>query len=64
MFNPRNKVEMKAGEIMRFFHPYLAFVTYRFHVEKARESGKYLASIFNPLFRPCFLQLNFIFNII
>jgi hypothetical protein len=24
---------------MRFFHPYLAFVTYRFHVEKAREIG-------------------------
>lgn len=22
-------------------HPYLAFVTYRFHVEKARESGNY-----------------------
>ena len=24
---------------MRFMHPYLAFVTYRFHVEKAREIG-------------------------
>jgi hypothetical protein len=24
---------------MRFIHPYIAFVTYRFHVEKAREIG-------------------------
>lgn len=39
IFNPRNKVEQKVGEVMRFFHPYLAFITYRFHVEKAREIG-------------------------
>ena len=24
---------------MRAIHPYLAFITYRFHVEKAREAG-------------------------
>jgi hypothetical protein len=24
---------------MRFIHPYLAFITYRFHVEKSREIG-------------------------
>ena len=42
LFNPRNKVEVAAGNVIRFFQPYLAFVTYRFHVEKAREIGKSL----------------------
>jgi hypothetical protein len=41
LFNPRNKVEVAAGNVIRFFQPYLAFVTYRFHVEKAREIGKF-----------------------
>ncbi len=40
VFNPRNAVEQKASDFIRFLHPYLAFVTYRFHVEKAREIGK------------------------
>jgi len=39
VFNPRNQVEQKASEFIRFMHPYLAFVSYRFHVEKAREAG-------------------------
>jgi len=25
---------------MRFMHPYIGYVTYRFHVEKCREIGK------------------------
>lgn len=41
LFNPRNKFEQTISDFMRFFHPYLAFITYRFHVEKAREIGKY-----------------------
>ena len=40
MFNPRNKMEQYISKSLKFIHPYLAFVTYRFHVEKARESGK------------------------
>lgn len=28
---------------MRFIHPYLAFVTYRFHVEKARDAGMFIS---------------------
>jgi hypothetical protein len=39
IFNPRNKVEAAVGDVVRFCHPYLAFITYRFHVEKAREIG-------------------------
>ena len=39
MFNPRNPVEKAVGDVVRFVHPYLAFVTYKFHVEKAREIG-------------------------
>ena len=42
MFNPRNQVELYVSNFMRFMHPYLAFITYRFHVEKAREIGKYI----------------------
>lgn len=39
LFNPRNAVEQRISQFMRFIHPYLAFITYRFHVEKAREIG-------------------------
>lgn len=42
LFNPRGKVETYASQFIRFCHPYIAFITYRFHVEKAREAGKYL----------------------
>ena len=41
VFNPRNRFEQYISQAMRFVHPYLFYVTYRFHVEKARESGKY-----------------------
>ncbi len=41
MFSPRNKFETKVSELMRFMNPYIAFVTYRFHVEKCREIGMY-----------------------
>jgi len=39
IFNPRTKVEKTVSDIMRFLHPYIAFITYRFHVEKSRENG-------------------------
>ena len=50
VFNPRSKLETYVSEAVRFIHPYLFYITYRFHVEKAREAGKlpiqaYLASI-------------------
>ena len=40
LFNPRNQFEVQVSNIMRFVHPYVAFVTFRFHVEKCREIGK------------------------
>jgi hypothetical protein len=40
MFNPRSQMEQNISNAMRFIHPYLAFITYKFHVEKAREAGK------------------------
>jgi hypothetical protein len=39
VFNPRNQFEQVVSKTLRMLHPYLAFVTYRFHVEKAREAG-------------------------
>lgn len=39
VFNPQNAFEQRASDFVRFMHPYLAFITYRFHVEKAREIG-------------------------
>jgi hypothetical protein len=39
VYNPRNKWEMTVSKCLRMLHPYLAFFTYRFHVEKAREAG-------------------------
>jgi hypothetical protein len=46
VFNPRNKVEQYLSKSLRALHPYLSFVTYRFHVEKAREAGKFNLRIF------------------
>jgi hypothetical protein len=46
VFNPRNNVEKYVSQTLRFIHPYLAFVTYRFHVEKSREIGKCLMNLF------------------
>lgn len=40
VFNPRNRVQQYMSDAIRFIHPYLCFITYRFHVEKAREAGK------------------------
>jgi len=42
VFNPQTTLEVVASNFLRFIHPYLAFCTYRFHVEKARENGKFL----------------------
>lgn len=39
VYNPRNNVEQYVSKTLKMMHPYLAFVTYRFHVEKAREAG-------------------------
>ena len=48
MFAPRNGFEQYVSSALRFIHPYLAFVTYRFHVEKAREIGTLLLpNLFN-----------------
>ncbi len=47
VFNPRNNMEKYVSQTLRFLHPYLAFITYRFHVEKSREIGK---------FYPCLLR--------
>lgn len=40
LFNPKNSVEAAVADVVRFVHPYIAWITYRFHVEKAREIGK------------------------
>jgi len=48
LFNPRNAVEQRISQFMRLIHPYLAFITYRFHVEKSREIGKFqIQSVFD-----------------
>jgi hypothetical protein len=39
VFNPRNKMEQTVSQALRAIHPYLAFITYKFHVEKSREIG-------------------------
>ena len=41
VFNPRTRVEQYMSNALRFIHPYLFHITYKFHVEKAREAGKY-----------------------
>ncbi len=50
VFNPRNKWEVTLSKTMRFIHPYLAFFTYRFHVEKARDAGIRIDDFYNQKF--------------
>ena len=40
VFNPQTRAEQYASQFLRFVHPYLFHITYKFHVEKAREAGK------------------------
>ena len=41
VFNPRTQMEKYVSDAMKFAHPYIFAMTYKFHVEKAREVGKY-----------------------
>jgi hypothetical protein len=50
VFNPRSPVEVQVSKFIRFLHPYLAFFTYRFHVEKARENGIRIEDFYNQKF--------------
>ena len=45
VFNPRTKFEGYVSQALRFAHPYIFYLTYRFHVEKAREAGKSKAAL-------------------
>jgi hypothetical protein len=47
LFNPRSPIEQRVSQFMRFVHPYIAFITYRFHVEKAREIGITIDGFYN-----------------
>ena len=42
LFNLRIPVEKLIADVMRFVQPYLEFVSYRFHVEKARDAGMFI----------------------
>ena len=48
VFNPRTRVEQYLSNTLRFIHPYLFHITYKFHVEKAREAGKYCHKLCAP----------------
>jgi hypothetical protein len=51
VFHPQGRVEEFLSKVVRFIHPYLFYVTLRFHAEKAREGGK-----FNHYTRSCLLN--------
>ena len=42
VFHPRGRMEEFMSQALRFIHPYLFYVTFRFHAEKARDGGKSL----------------------
>jgi hypothetical protein len=50
VFNPRNKAEQYVSQAFKFIHPYLFWVTYRFHVEKAREGGFRIEDLYSVKF--------------
>jgi hypothetical protein len=42
VFNPTTRVEKTVSTALKFIHPYLFHITYKFHVSQARDVGKYL----------------------
>lgn len=47
LFNPRNRFESAVSSTMRSLYPYIAYFTYRFHVEKSREIGISIEDFYN-----------------
>lgn len=41
VFNPRTRVQEYVSDAIKFAHPYIFAMTYKFHVEKAKEAGEY-----------------------
>ena len=39
-FNPTTRAERAISTMQRFIHPYLFHITYKFHVQQARDVGK------------------------
>jgi len=50
VFAPRTRTEEVVSNVMKFMHPYLFFITYRFHVEKAREVGMRIEDVYHNKF--------------
>lgn len=50
MFHPKNRTEEFVSRTLRFIHPYLFYVTLRFHAEKAREGGFRIEDVYENKF--------------
>lgn len=50
VFNPRTQMEKYVSDAMKFAHPYIFAMTYKFHVEKAREVGMRIEDVYNNKF--------------
>jgi hypothetical protein len=46
VYNPRTRVEFYLSNMIKFANPYMFAMTYKFHVEKARESGLRVEDIY------------------
>jgi hypothetical protein len=56
VYNPQNGFERQVTKAVKY-SPYLAFVTYRFHVERARDAGLRFEDIcMNKFFKEPFIQ--------
>jgi len=51
LFNPRNQLETIIGSFMKFVHPYLSFITYKFHKEPY-----FMNHVYAQYFHPSSLQ--------
>jgi len=59
VYNPKNRVESAVSVGMRAVHPYLNYITYRFHVEKCRESGMRIEDFYhNKFFKEPMVQFH------
>jgi len=46
VFNPRTRVQEYVSDAIKFAHPYIFAMTYKFHVEKAKEAGMRIEDVY------------------
>ena len=61
VFAPRNRWEQLVSQFIKAMNPYIAFFTYRFHVERARDIGVPIEDMYENKFHKEPLPFNHVY---